>query len=78
MFVWACQTECAGLHAQVNCDTLPLGPENPHGVGFTATETGFESELQAIREVDPRRSRVWKIKNEFSRNPITGADSLLL
>lgn len=60
---------------QVNCDSMPLGPNNPHGVGFTATETAFETELQAIREVDPRRSRVWKIKNEHSRNPITGADA---
>ncbi|BDA42557.1 Primary amine oxidase [Coccomyxa sp. Obi] len=57
---------------EVNCESMPLGPDNPHGVGFTATETAFETELQAIREVDPRRSRVWKIKNEHSRNPITG------
>ncbi len=52
---------------------MPLGPDNPNGVGFTATETPFETELQAVREVDPRRSRVWKIKNMHSRNSITGA-----
>jgi lipoate synthase len=51
---------------------MPLGPDNPHGVGFVATETEFCREQEAIREVDPRRSRVWKIKNEASRNVNTG------
>ena len=57
----------------MNCDSMPLGPDNPHGVGFVATETEFASEQEAIREVDPRRSRVWKVKNEHSRNANTGA-----
>ena len=52
---------------------MPLGPDNPHGVGFVATETEFATEQEAIREVDPRRSRVWKIKNEHSRNVNSGA-----
>jgi primary-amine oxidase len=64
---------CVCVHAQVNCDSMPLGPDNPYGVGFTAIETEFETEQEAIREVDPRRSRVWKIKNPHSLNPITGA-----
>lgn len=42
------------------------------GVGFCATETEFNTEQEAIREVDPRRSRVWKIKNPHSRNSVTG------
>ena len=42
------------------------------GVGFCATETDFNTEQEAIREVDPRRSRVWKIKNPHSRNSVTG------
>ncbi len=49
----------------------------PAGVGFVATETEFNSELEAIREVDPRRSRTWKIKNPHSRNIITGALPLM-
>ena len=57
---------------------MPLGPDNPHGVGFVATETEFRSEQEAIREVDTRRSRVWKIKNEHSRNVNTGARLRLL
>ena len=59
--------------AQVNCDSMPLGPDNPHGVGFVATETEFETEREAIRCVDPMRSRVWKIKNPRSLNPVSGA-----
>lgn len=43
------------------------------GVGFVATETEFNTEQEAIREVDPRRSRTWKIKNPHSRNIVTGA-----
>ena len=50
----------------------------PAGVGFVATETEFESEQEAIREVDPRRSRVWKIKNPHSRNSVTGEPPMLL
>lgn len=60
------------LYVQVNCESMPLGPDNPYGVGFTAKETEFDTEQEAIREVDPRRSRVWKIKNPHSLNPITG------
>ena len=48
------------------------------GVGFVATETEFETEQEAIREVDPRSSRVWKIKNPHSRNSVTGEHSPLL
>ena len=62
-----------GAAAQINVDSMPLGPDNPHGVGFVATETEFRTEQEAIREVDPRRSRVWKIKNEAARNVNTGS-----
>ncbi len=48
------------------------------GVGFVATETEFETEQEAIREVDPRSSRVWKIKNPHSRNSVTGEPPILL
>lgn len=68
---WAC-SDPVSTFVQVNCESMPLGPDNPYGVGFTAKETEFETEQQAIREVDPRRSRVWKIKNPHSLNPITG------
>lgn len=52
---------------------MPLGPDNPHGVGFVAMETEFATEREAIRCVDPARSRVWKIKNPRSLNPVSGA-----
>ena len=47
------------------------------GVGFCATETEFNTEQEAIREVDPPRSRVWKIKNPHSRNSVTGKPGVL-
>ena len=46
-------------------------------MGFCATETEFNTEQEAIREVDPRRSRVWKIKNPHSRNSVTGKPVVL-
>ena len=55
-----------------------MGACMPAGVGFVATETEFETEQEAIREVDPRRSRVWKIKNPNSRNSVTGEPPMLL
>ena len=54
---------------------MPLGADNPHGVGWFGVETELETEQGAIREVDPRASRFWKIKNKNSRLPTTGAHS---
>lgn len=51
----------------------PEGPLNPYGIGFSARETDLKTELAARRRVDPSQSRVWKIKNYHSRNPVTGA-----
>lgn len=60
---------------QVNAVPMPLGADNPHGVGWFGVETELETEGGAIREVDPRASRFWKIKNPRSRLPTTGAHS---
>lgn len=57
---------------QVNVESDPEGPLNPHGVGFSAHETELRSELAARRRVDPSASRMWKIKNHNSRNTVTG------
>ncbi len=55
---------------------MPLGPDNRYGVGWFGVETELETEQGAIREVDPRASRFWKIKNPHSRLPTTGARPL--
>ena len=53
-------------------ESLPDGPRNPHGVGFVANETVLRSEKQAQRMGDLNTSRVWKIKNPNSINPLNG------
>ncbi|KAL0041485.1 hypothetical protein WJX79_005084 [Trebouxia sp. C0005] len=58
---------------EVNCEPEPLGPENPHAIGFCAKETELTHELAAIRNVNADSSRIWKIKNESVRNRLTGA-----
>ena len=57
---------------------MPLGADNPYGVGWFGVETELETEQGAIREVDPRASRFWKIKNPRSRLPTTGALPIML
>ena len=53
-------------------ESLPDGPENPYGVGFVANETVLHSEKEAQRMGDLNTSRVWKIKNPNSVNPLNG------
>jgi len=57
---------------QVNVESLPDGPKNPHGVGFVANETVLRSEKEAQRMGDLNTSRIWKIKNPNSINPLNG------
>ncbi len=63
---------CSSAWLQVNCEPEPLGPENPHAIGFCAKETELTHELAAIRNVNAETSRIWKIKNESVRNRLTG------
>ena len=66
---------CLLMWLQVNCEPEPLGPENPHAIGFCAKETELTHELAAIRNVNAESSRIWKIKNESVRNRLTGLQS---
>ena len=52
------------------CDavTEPAGAENPFGNAWRSVATPLASEQEAIRDVDPSRSRVWKIVNPQRRN----------
>lgn len=57
---------------QINCESMPVGPDNPYGVGFVALETVLETEKQAQRDIDPYKSRCWKVVNYNSHNRVTG------
>jgi primary-amine oxidase len=48
---------------ECNAETEPAGPENPFGNAWRSVATAFDTEQQAIRDVDASRSRVWKIVN---------------
>ncbi|KAL4452372.1 hypothetical protein ABPG75_008034 [Micractinium tetrahymenae] len=64
-----------GKHLQVvevDAQPMPLGPGNPHGVGFDITERVLRSEGEAQRDAAPERSRVWKIQNPAVLNPASG------
>lgn len=60
------------MRLQVNVEAMPPGPENPYNIGFFHTETELQTELSAIRDVDPAKSRIWKIKNPNSINSMSG------
>lgn len=57
---------------EVEAQPMPLGPRNPHGVGFDIVERVLERESEAQRMCAPERSRVWKVQNPGSINPATG------
>ncbi len=59
---------------QINCETMPVGPNNKFGVGFVAKETPLLTEKQAQRNVDTYKSRSWKVVNYNSRNKVTGVN----
>lgn len=56
---------------------MPDGPANPYGVGFCATETVLKTKQQAQRNGDAAKSRVWKVVNPASLNPMNGGSALL-
>ena len=57
-------------NAVMEVDTLPSPPgdANPWGNAFAPVSTLLQSELAARRNVDPARSRSWKIVNRSARN----------
>ena len=48
----------------------PGSPDNPWGNVFDTSATLLTSELGARRDVDPRRSRTWRIANRSCRNGV--------
>ena len=55
---------------EVDAAPAPPGTGNPVGSAFTATATLLETELAARRDVDPSRSRTWRIANRSRRNAL--------
>lgn len=53
---------------EVNFETLPRGPENPHGNAFRASERVLATEVQARRSVQSATARFWRIVNPSRRN----------
>ncbi|HEX3794553.1 MAG TPA: primary-amine oxidase [Acidimicrobiales bacterium] len=59
-------------NAVYEVDTLrtPLGPDNPWGNAFAPQATLLQTELAAQRDVDPSKSRSWKIVNRSMVNGV--------
>jgi len=55
---------------EVDAVPSPPGEGNPVGSAFTTTTTLLETELAARRDVDPSRSRTWRIANRSRRNAL--------
>jgi primary-amine oxidase len=53
---------------EIDAERVPPGPGNPWLNSFRARATRLERELDAQREVDPARSRTWRIVNPNARN----------
>ena len=53
---------------RVDVEADEPGPDNPLDNGFRAVSTRLETEQQAIDDIDPARSRTWRIVNESARN----------
>jgi len=55
---------------EVNCEPIPLGPENPWGNAWVARETVLATEAEAQRSIEPRSARYWKIVNPDKLNAL--------
>ncbi|MEY2470869.1 MAG: primary-amine oxidase [Actinomycetota bacterium] len=58
---------------ELNVEQQPTSLDNPLGNAFAPTATLLANESAAQRDVDPARSRVWKIVNPNVINAATGA-----
>ncbi|CAN7688471.1 primary-amine oxidase [Devosia sp. LjRoot16] len=55
---------------EVNSFAEPVGPDNPHGNGFFATETVLRTELEAGRRASQETHRTWKVINPNKLNAV--------
>jgi primary-amine oxidase len=59
---------CVNEVHEVDAEPLPPGPDNPWMNAFRAKATRLDTEQRAQRQIDPTRSRTWRIVNPQSRN----------
>jgi primary-amine oxidase len=55
---------------EVHCETVPRGPDNPHGNAWVTVSTPLRSESEAKRVIDPLSSRSWIIANPQRLNQV--------
>jgi primary-amine oxidase len=55
---------------EVHTESVPAGPENPHGNAFRAVETLLATELEARQKAAPEQHRFWKVVNHDRRNVV--------
>ncbi|MGI8551816.1 MAG: primary-amine oxidase [Dehalococcoidia bacterium] len=51
-------------------ESVPLGPENPHGNAWRVRSTLLGRESEAARLIDPLKARSWKIVNPSAENAV--------
>jgi primary-amine oxidase len=57
---------------ELEAASVPRGPDNPTGTGFTQTVTRLRTEQEAQRLADNTRGRVWLVTNPSVRNRLGG------
>ena len=55
---------------EVHTERTPRGPENPHGIAFSASASLLPREADAQQTVDPASARYWKIVNPSVSNAL--------
>jgi primary-amine oxidase len=60
----------ANTVCETDIEPLSAGPENPLNSGFRAVTKYLTSETEAKREIDPSKSRSWKVINSNVRNRV--------
>ncbi len=53
---------------EVDVEPVPPGPDNEYGNAFTSVSRVLDRESNAKREIDPAKSRTWRLTNPSSRN----------
>lgn len=55
---------------EMEVEPLPEGKGNPYGAAFRAVTRTFKTEAEAKRNIDPARSRSWRVVNPGSKNRV--------
>ncbi len=63
---------------EVNTHADPLGPTNPYGNAFYPVRTTFDTELDAIRDLNLETARSWLIESSTTTNAIGGTPAYRL